>query len=118
MTDTHPDLIDLNSGDEYVWTDKGYANTEDTDETAWSRADLERDGASLAAVDTLSAARLARLRDWATADCDCSLDERECFDHVDCSSCDGGDTMTDCPTSESRGYISEYLDAHGRMIAA
>lgn len=75
-------------------------------------------------MDTLSAARLARLRDWATADCDCSLDECECFDHgcschyIDCSSCDGGDSMTDCPTCESRGYISEYLDAHGRMIAA
>ncbi|MEU5850466.1 hypothetical protein [Saccharopolyspora shandongensis] len=73
-----------------------------------------------------SGSRLARLRDWATADCDCSLDERECFDHgcgcgchyTDYSSCDGGDSMTDCPTCESRGYISEYLDAHDRMIAA
>lgn len=59
--DYHPDLIDLDTGDEYEWVDEGYAHEGDHD-FAWSREDLAREGSRLAEIDSLSEAELDRLR--------------------------------------------------------
>lgn len=59
--DPLPDLIDLDSGDEYEWRGDGYAHEGDHD-FAWSRAELESQGQRLAEVASLSAAELAALR--------------------------------------------------------
>lgn len=56
----HPDLIDLDTGDEYEWRGDGYAHEGDHD-WAWPRADLEREH-RLAEVDSLEPAELDELR--------------------------------------------------------
>ena len=53
--DTHPNLIDLDSGDEYEWVGEGYAHEGDHD-FCWSR------GLHLAEVGSLDESELAELR--------------------------------------------------------
>jgi hypothetical protein len=62
-----PDLIDLDTGDEYEWVTKpagggaaGYAHEDDHD-FAWPREELKRDGARLAEVDSLDPGRARRI---------------------------------------------------------
>ena len=65
---THPNLINLDTGDEYEWItepagggEPGYAHEGDHD-FAWSRTALESDGSRLAEVDSLDPALLTELR--------------------------------------------------------
>lgn len=56
----HPDLINLDTGDEYVWRGDGYAHEGDSD-WAWTRADLEGNGRLVPAA-SVDPDRLAELR--------------------------------------------------------
>lgn len=58
---SHPDLIDLDTGDGDEWAGDGYAHEGDHDFT-WSRDALTVAGSRLIEVDSLDPARLAELR--------------------------------------------------------
>lgn len=58
----HPDLINLDTGDEYEWVGEGYAHEGDHD-FAWSREDLLKTGDRLVEVDSLDMADLLELRE-------------------------------------------------------
>jgi hypothetical protein len=66
-----PNLIDLDTGDEYEWIgSEGYAHEGDHD-FAWPREDLMHSGNRLVDVDSLEPARLAERRDqYAAGDVD------------------------------------------------
>ncbi len=67
-TGTRPDLMDLDTGDEYQWVGEGYAHEGDHD-FCWSREALTAGGLRLVEVDSLDEAELAELRDrYATGD--------------------------------------------------
>ncbi|SEO83731.1 hypothetical protein [Amycolatopsis saalfeldensis] len=61
-TSTNPDLIDLDTGDEYEWVGEGYAHEGDHD-FWWSREALTAGGLRLVEVASLGEAECAELRD-------------------------------------------------------
>jgi hypothetical protein len=61
-TGTHPNLIDLDTGDEYEWVGEGYAHEGDHD-FCWSQEALTAGGLRLVEVASLDEAERAELRD-------------------------------------------------------